>query len=234
MKTKYFFLIVFLLFAAGIPANAQKQNRKTVLTGYVTDNAGNPVQGAMILVDKKNTNIVTDDKGFYRIKVKADSRVLTIFTLASGTGEVEIAGRPTVNVRLSGIVQNPSPSEAKDEKVSIGYGSTANKNVTTQINKVDASDKYSKYSTIYDMLRGAVPGVQVIGNSVTIQGASSGNANSEPLIVVDGNIVQSVDDILPSEVKSVEVLKGASATIYGARGQNGVLMIRLKGSADRK
>lgn len=226
--------MIFLLFAAGISANAQKQNKKTMLTGYVTDNAGNPVQGAMILVDKKNTNILTDDKGFYRVKVKADSKVLTIFTLTSGSGEVEIAGRPSVNVRLSGTVQNPSPVEAKDEKVSIGYGSTERKNVNSQVNKVDASDKYSKYSTIYDMLRGAVPGVQVIGNSVTIQGASSGNSNSEPLIVVDGNIVQSVDDILPSEVKSVEVLKGASASIYGSRGQNGVLMIRLKGSADRK
>jgi TonB-dependent SusC/RagA subfamily outer membrane receptor len=82
------------------------------------------------------------------------------------------------------------------------------------------------------MLKGAVPGLQVIGQNITIQGQDFHNGN--PLLVVDGNVVSSVDDIQPVTVKSVEVLKGASASIYGSRGASGVILIHLKGTSERK
>lgn len=84
------------------------------------------------------------------------------------------------------------------------------------------------------MLRGEVPGVQVYGKSIKIQGASSFIASTEPLLVVDGVAVSTIDDIQPRMVKSIEVLKGSAATIYGARGANGVILITLKSSGDFK
>ena len=82
------------------------------------------------------------------------------------------------------------------------------------------------------MLRGEVPGVQVNGTSIRIQGASSLTLSTEPLFVVDGVTVNSIDHILPQMVKSIQVLKGSSAAIYGSRGANGVLLINLINAGD--
>jgi len=81
------------------------------------------------------------------------------------------------------------------------------------------------YQDIYDMIRGRFPGVEVSGKSIKIRGTTSLNISTEPLFVVDGVIVSSVDDIAPETVKSIEVLKGPDATAYGIRGSNGVILI---------
>jgi TonB-dependent SusC/RagA subfamily outer membrane receptor len=78
------------------------------------------------------------------------------------------------------------------------------------------------------MLRGEIPGVEVVGHSITIRGASTATMNTEPLFVVDGTPVMSIENILPQEVKSIDVLKGSAASIYGTRGTNGVILITLK------
>jgi TonB-dependent SusC/RagA subfamily outer membrane receptor len=109
------------------------------------------------------------------------------------------------------------------------------KDLTTQVGKIDGTNKkYAAYRDIYDMIRGEIPGVQVRGKSILIQGPGSLNLSTEPLLVVDGVIINSIDDISPREVKSIEVLKGASASIYGSRGANGVIMIYLIGAGDFK
>ena len=78
------------------------------------------------------------------------------------------------------------------------------------------------------MIRGQVPGVRVIGKSINIQNANSFMMGTKPLFVVDGTTVESIDNIPPQLVRSIEVLKGASASIYGSRGANGVILITLK------
>jgi TonB-dependent SusC/RagA subfamily outer membrane receptor len=128
-------------------------------------------------------------------------------------------------------VQNP----ANDETINVGYGTVKRKNLTTQVGKIDGTNKkYAAYQNIYDMIRGELPGVQVRGKSILIQGPSSINLSTEPLLVVDGVIINSIDDISPRDVKSIEVLKGAAASIYGSRGANGVIMIYLKSGMDYK
>jgi TonB-dependent SusC/RagA subfamily outer membrane receptor len=96
---------------------------------------------------------------------------------------------------------------------------------------IDGQDpKFASYQSIYDMIRGRFPGVEVSGKSIKIAGSSSLNVSTEPLFVVDGVIVNSIDDIPPLTVKSIEVLKGPDATVYGIRGSNGVIVItRLTG-----
>jgi TonB-dependent SusC/RagA subfamily outer membrane receptor len=88
------------------------------------------------------------------------------------------------------------------------------------------------YQDIYDMIRGRVAGVEVSGKSIKIRGTNSLNLSTEPLFVVDGVIVREIDDIAPETVKSIEVLKGPDASVYGVRGSNGVIVITRKTGKD--
>jgi len=209
-------------------------NKKVAISGYVTDANRDPVAGAMILIDKKNTNILTDNKGFYRVKVKPGAKLITAFTLTSGSAETDISGHTSIDLSLNGTLKSQPDNQVKDERINIGYGTAERKDINSQVNRVSTTeDKYASYANIYDMLKGTVPGLQVIGKSITVQGPGT-PGNSEPLLVVDDNIVFSIDDIHPSQVKSVDVLKGASASIYGSRGANGVIIIHLKGRSEMK
>jgi TonB-dependent SusC/RagA subfamily outer membrane receptor len=203
------------------------------LSGIVTDNAGNPVSGAMIIIDKKNTNIVTDTKGFYKVKIRPDAGEITVFTFSGVTEKAMIKGRTELNITLNSSRNAEENQAVADNMVDVGYGKIEKKNVISQVNKLNSDrNKYASYSNIYDMLKGAVPGVQVIGKSIIIQGMSSSTMTTKPLFVVNGIIVTSIDDIHPVEVKSVEVLKGAAASIYGSRGAYGVILISLKTGPD--
>jgi TonB-dependent SusC/RagA subfamily outer membrane receptor len=216
------------MFILILPGQGQKTDKKRTLSGYVTDIKGNPVAGVMILIDKKNTNKVTDSKGFYKVKLSPGAGNLSIFTFKGDNMDIPIGNRTTINITLGGSQNEVKNPQQPEERVEIGYGSIKKDDVTSQVNKLDVNkNKYSSYTNIYDALRGTVPGLQVRGKSITIQGISSNNPNSEPLFVVDGMIVSSIDYIIPTEIKSVEVLKGGAASIYGSRGANGVILIKL-------
>lgn len=233
MKTKISLLIILSSFIFTIPVQGQSSKKKVWLSGIVIDNAGNPVSGAMILIDKKNTNIVTDAKGFYKVRIRPDAGEITIFTFSGVTEKVLIEGRTSLNVTLRNSGNPVENKPAADNKVNVGYGDVEKKDLTSQVNKLNPEkNKYESYSNIYDMLKGAVSGVQVIGKNIIIQGQSP--QNSTPLFVVNGVAVTSIDNIQPIEVKSVEVLKGAAASIYGARGANGVILINLKTGPENK
>lgn len=77
------------------------------------------------------------------------------------------------------------------------------------------------------MIKGRIPGVTVTGNKIVIRGVKTLMGSSDPLFVVDGIIRNNIDDIQPNLVKSISVLKGPDATMYGSRGANGVIMINL-------
>jgi TonB-dependent SusC/RagA subfamily outer membrane receptor len=115
-----------------------------------------------------------------------------------------------------------------DETVNVGYGTAKKKDQTASIGTIDATNKkYASYSNIFQLLAG-VPGVHVSGkNSITVQGSNSFQMDTNPLFVVDDIIVKSIDCISPSMVKSITVLKGAAASIYGAEASNGVILIYL-------
>jgi len=124
--------------------------------------------------------------------------------------------------------------EKQLKTVDMGYGETSQEALSYAISSVDMeeADK-SGYITIYDYLEGRVPGVKVVKNgattaSVYIRGINSVNSSTEPLFVVDGIMVNDISYINPRDVKSVTVLKDASASIYGVRGGNGAILIKLK------
>jgi TonB-dependent SusC/RagA subfamily outer membrane receptor len=237
MNTKIFFLMLFSVLSV-TSSFGQKNNKKITITGIVLDLNQKPVSGAMIFIDNQKTNIITDEKGFYKIKVSPLAKIITVFTLPNGPAEEEINGRTSINFILRTSQQSPEneiQNKSDEETVNVGYGTMKKKNLTTQVGKIDgANNKFASYRNIYEMIRGELPGVQVTGKSIMIQGPSSINLSNEPLLVLDGVVVSSVDDISPQQVKSIEVLKGSAASIYGSRGANGVILIYLRGASDRK
>ena len=128
-----------------------------------------------------------------------------------------------------------TPSESYQAKsVNVGYGEVTQDELTYAVSSVDMKDiDKGVYLTIYDYLQGRVPGVTVTKTSpptatVRIRGINTINSSADPLFVVDGSTVNDISYINPKDVKSVEVLKDASAAIYGSRGGNGVIIITLK------
>ena len=241
MKTKVLFLMLCSVIAfttvSGQKAN-KKSNKKITISGYVADETHKPIANAFVMIDGRNTSKVTDDKGFYKIKANPDVSKISILTSTNGVVEEAVNGRTRIDFTFKGSV--PDQRDAKvigDEEVNVGYGTVKKDNLTSPVGQIDASQsRYASYRTIYEVLKaGQVPGVQVVGNSVRIQGASSLTLSTEPLFVVDGVPVTSVDDIMPQMVKSIQVLKGSAAAIYGSRGANGVILINLlKGGDTRK
>lgn len=227
---KYTFLMIFLLTMLSLEGMAQKSSKITV-SGTVTDADNRPVNDAMILIDNKETMVVTNEKGFYKIKVKSTVKTITVFSMQYGMADEPVNGRTEINFRLKGRGEPIPAAVQESDKVNVGYGTVDKKDMTTSVGQVDGTNpKYDSYPNIYEMIKGEVAGVQVSGKKITIQGVNSINSGTDPLLVVDGMAVGSIDDISPRMVKSIEVLKGPSASIYGSRGANGVILITLKGS----
>jgi TonB-dependent SusC/RagA subfamily outer membrane receptor len=229
MKIKAFFLLLFLVLSFSV-SSGQKNNKKIILTGTVINVGQKPIVGALILIDGNNTNVVTDNNGLFKLKVRPDADSITIVTFTNGISTVAIDGRTNINFILGNPDLSKQDLQKKSEnsqQVNIGYGKVSEKNLLTNVNTIDArNSKYATYKNIYEILKGT-PGVTVRGNSVQIQGQSSFNSGTEPLYIVDGMAVESIDGISPSIVESISVLKGASASIYGSRGANGVIIITL-------
>jgi TonB-dependent SusC/RagA subfamily outer membrane receptor len=228
------FLLVICMCLVFSDLDGQKKAKKYSVSGFVTDISKNPVAGAMVLVDNNYTEVLTNKKGSFKIKVKPDAKLISVFTFDKGTGEALIDGEANLNITLNGVPSALPASlekKVKGEEINIGYGSIEKKDLTTQVNKLDVKNsKFAAYSNIYELMKGTLPGVQVVGNRITIQGAASFLLSTDPLFIVDGMEVSTIDGISPTEVESIEVLKGSAASIYGSRGANGVIMIKLIGA----
>lgn len=118
----------------------------------------------------------------------------------------------------------------EEDSVDVGYGYVKKKNLTSSVSKVSMDQvQVGSYTNIGEYLAGRVPGLVVqktgSGYKYTIRGATSIYASTDPLFIVDGMEVMDIDYLNPRDVKSVEVLKDSSASIYGTRGACGVIII---------
>ena len=235
MKYRLVFLFLFPIFAASLYAQSSK---KITITGTVLDVDQRPISNAIIMIDDKNTDVVTNSEGVYKIKVKPTAVKIGVFTFGSGTSEDSIKGRTTIDFnfgvsRTSGIAVGDQPIAPGDEAVNTGYGVIKQKNNLTQITSIDGTDsKYASYSNIYDLIQRECSGVQVQGRNIIIQGAQDMFGSVPPLFVVDGTYVDDISSVSPTSVKSIEVLKGTAAAIYGSRGYGGVIVIKTKIKVD--
>jgi TonB-dependent SusC/RagA subfamily outer membrane receptor len=231
MKTKLFLLILLSVVCINSTI-AQKNNKKIIITGTVLDASKGPIVNAIIMVDEQKTNSVTDSRGTYKIKVKPDAIMIGIFTFGNGTIEDSIKGRTEINFNFgktavqSAANQTIAPGE---QGINTGYGLVKKKNLTTDVNKIDGTNKkYASYTTIADMIQREVSGVKIIDSKAIIQDSQDLFGSVPALIVVDGVTMDDIPDIPPTSVKSIEVLKGTSAAIYGSKGYGGVIIIKTK------
>jgi TonB-dependent SusC/RagA subfamily outer membrane receptor len=240
MKTILFSLFLLTVLCVN-KVYAQKNNKKIIIEGTVVDISNQPVVNAIIMIDNQNTNSTTDAKGNYKIKVKQKAVKIEIFTFGNGIYEELINGRTRIDFILNTQVTLKEVNKKKsdnEEEINVGYGTVKQKNSTYQISKIDTVyKKYAMYNSIYDLIRGELSGEGVKvdpGNNILIEGLNTLMGPTSPLIVVDGIIVSSIDYIYPQMVKSIVVLKGASASVYGSRGSNGVILITLISAGDLK
>jgi len=228
-------IIVFLLIAlvAVSQAEGQKKGKMVSVTGTVTDIEMAPVSGVLMVVDGQSTGVITRTNGTFKIKLRPDTRSVGAYTKNFGTALTVYEGQTVIDFVLDSTktMKNFVPElNEGDRRIDVGYGTVRKKDMTTQVGYIDGqSDANASYTDIYDLIRGKVPGVQVSGNQITIRGINSINSYTGPLFVVDGIVVSSIDNISPRQVKSITVLKGSDASIYGSRGAGGVILINLIG-----
>ena len=115
--------------------------------------------------------------------------------------------------------------------IDLGYSKARRDAVTGAVSKVKP-DNIRTYNNIYELLDGRVPGLYVQGETIRIRGINSITGSNDPLILVDGMEFNDVSTLNPNEIESVDVLKDGTASIYGVRGSNGVILIKLKTGHD--
>lgn len=222
---KKLLLILFLVSVPSVILHCQENEGTIKIEGTVIDAGKNAVEGASIFIDGLSTGVTTDRKGKYSVTATTGSLTISVTTSSGITAEEKIGNRKKVDIILPEEVQTGALTSEDD---SGNYETRQSKGMKRAAAREEARQRrIASYNTIYDMIRGEVPGVQVMGESITIEGISSLHMSSEPLFVVNGVPVNSIDFISPTMVRSIEVLKGSETSFYGLRGVNGVIVITL-------
>jgi len=222
-------LSVFLI-CVGFSAFAQR-----TVTGKVTsaeDNAGIP--GVNVIEKGKSNGTATDMDGNFTISVGSDA-VLVFSAIGYSTQEVSVGSQTSVSVSLSADVTQLT------EVIVTGYASQSKKELTSSV--VSIGEKDFNRGNINDptqLLQGKVPGLSIYnrgGNPnspavIRLRGISTVGANTEPLVVIDGVIGASLENVDPNDIETINVLKdGSAAAIYGSRGSSGVILVTTKRGA---
>ncbi len=236
MKPIPAFLIILCLFIVNVSsAQEKKHSKKTVLKVLVIDTERNPIQNASVFVDGKNYKVLSDVDGRLELKFKSKVKRITVYTTLQGATDITYQGQeeitfvlPSSSDLLADSLSKPMMKETDD--MNAYYIKAHAQNLKKHFGKVDQNSvkNNDSYRTIYEMIQGTVAGVNVRGNSITIRGVASFTLSTEPLFIVNSIPVSTIDHISPNNVKSIQVLKGSDAAIYGVRGANGVIVIDLK------
>ena len=231
------------LTAQAVAADGKGANHAVAITqqsqtikGTVVDNTGEPVIGANVLVKGTTTGVITDIDGNFTLEAPVGSTLVISF-IGYETREVKATAAP-MNIVLG------DDAQALEEVVVVGYGVQKKATVTGSVSSVKGGElKAAGTANVTNTFAGKLPGVVAVNRSgepgsdwsdILIRGKGSLNNNS-PLIVIDGVANRSgLERLNPNDIESVNVLKDASAAIYGAQAANGVILITTKrGSNDK-
>lgn len=221
--------ILLLLLVAVISSSLWAQTKK--ISGTVTDDEAKPLQGVSIIIKGKAGGTQTNAAGAYAIDA-ADGDILVFSFTGFSTREIKVGPATSIDLSLKSEAANLG------EVVVVGYGTQSRRNVTNAIGKLDNKVLANvPRSNVGTALQGTLSGLRVVNTTGTPGaapiiilrgGASINNPNTAPLVVVDG-IQRSFNDLAAEDIESVEILKDAASTaIYGARANNGVILITTK------
>lgn len=234
-----------IILKAKVDARKATKNTHTLRGTVVTESDSSPVPGAVVLIDGTQKGTSTDESGRFSLDVPVGSMIRV--SSIGYKDEVFVCNSYTNNVS----VQMREDVSLLNESIVVGYGTVSKKNMTTAVASVKAEDvQKSSNSNLNSLLLGRAPGLQATQNS----GQPDGKVNlsirggGTPIYVVDGivmpsnaisissssmNMPSNVDrsglgSINPSDIESIEILKDASAAIYGVRAADGVILITTK------
>lgn len=204
------------------------------VSGKILGENNQPLSGVSVTVKGAAIGTASDNNGDYTINLPKANSILVFTIVGYQSKEIAVAGKSEVNVTMQ-IANN-----ALNEVVVVGFGTQTRKELTTSISTLDNNVlKNVPYTNAASALQGTIAGLRVQSNSgqpgdeprIILRGGTSiNNPNgATPLYVVDGVLRDNMNNINPSDIKSVQVLKDAASTaIYGARGSNGVIIIETK------
>ncbi len=233
------FLIFMLCFSMGVMAQG-----KTITGKVIDEQSGEAIPGATILVKNSSKGVITNVEGQYSIEAQPTETLVFSF-VGYQTKEVQISNQSKIDISLK------VSSALLNELVVVGYGTQQKKNLTGAVGIVTSEEIGNQSVTsAANALSGRVSGVQLIQGSgqpgndaptIQIRGVGtvrtsvdSQNDDSAPLVLVDG-VQSTLNDVNPNDIESFSVLKdAASASIYGARAANGVILVTTKRGTERK
>ncbi len=208
------------------------------VSGNVTsseDNSGIP--GVNVVLKGTTTGSVTDMDGNYVIEVPEENSVLVFSSIGFVTQEIEVNGRSTIDLTL-----NPDVTELS-EIVVVGYGTQDKKEITSAVASV-TPEEFNKgnITDVAQLLQGKVAGLSITraggdpngGYNIRLRGLSTLGANTQPLVVIDGQAGADLNSVDPNDIESIDILKdGSAAAIYGTRGSAGVILVTTKAGSKR-
>ena len=235
--------VVLLLMAIVLSVSHVWAQERTI-TGKITDDKGNPIPGASIIAKGTNLGTSSATDGSFSIKVPSTAKALIISSIGLGEKEIALIADNNYEVTLSTTAADMT------EVVVVAYGTKKKTDLTGAVSTVKGADIENKpFTSVDKALQGAVAGLQSVAASgapganqqIRIRGISSITASNAPLWVIDGVPVLANDlsrqtttaNILstlnPNDIESISVLKdAASASIYGNRAANGVILVTTK------
>ena len=226
-------LLVLLSLGAAWSLSAQ-----TTITGIVTDEDGEPLIGAGVMVEGTTTGTITGVDGDYMLTVPANATNLVFSFIGLADQVVPISGRSQIDVVLK------ADQTFLDEVVVVGYATVSRRDVVGSVASVNSEAlNQVPVASVTEAMAGKMAGVQVTATEgdpdadikIRVRGAGSITQDSSPLYIVDGFPMESISDIPASDIQSIDVLKDAFSTaIYGSRGANGVVIVTTKSGKEGK
>lgn len=242
-KIDRFVLLIILFLLMSTPCSyaenhAENETRQEkIITGTVMDETGEPLIGVSVSIKGTTTGTMTDIDGKYSLSVPNSNVVLVFTYVGYDTQEITADNQASISVVLK------NKDAFLEEVVVVGYGIQKKKLITGATVQVKGDD-LTKMSTsnALDALKSMAPGMNIMQSSgmpgenyrVIIRGLGT-NGGYQPLYVIDGVAGGNINNINPSDIEAIDVLKdAASAAIYGARAANGVILVTTKqGKAGR-
>lgn len=212
-----------------------RQANNTV-KGVVTDSNGEALIGVNVIETGTTNGTVTDIDGQYTLVLKGKSPSITFSYIGFETSTVEVNSRNLIDIILN------EESSYLDEVVVVGYGTVRRRDLTGSVSSVSGDKlKDIPVTSVSQAMVGKLSGVQVTKTEgspdaeikIRVRGGGSITQDNSPLYIVDGFPVDNLNDIAPTDIESIDVLKDASSTaIYGARGANGVIIVTTKSGTE--
>jgi TonB-linked SusC/RagA family outer membrane protein len=225
---------VIMLFLSLFMINEVSAQSGTTISGVVKDDTGFPLPGVNIIEKGTKNTASSDMDGKFKMKLTTEKAVITVSYIGFETQSVSAAGKSVVNVTL----KSSAETLGEVKIVSYGYGTIKKDNLVGSVSSISGKELAKMPVTnVAEALSGRLAGVSVKtvdgapGSDIVIRvrGGGSVTQDNSPLYVVDGFIVSNINDIPPTDILSIDVLKDAATTaIYGAQASNGVVVITTK------